>query len=542
MPESRIYSSNQTSSQPGASAAGSAPHLRHRPLSRAATTTFSEQLSNTPPGPARLRRSSTFSDTVSEARNSIKSSTDDLFLPRVDSNTRSLDDGNDSHWQSVPLVLALLPAVGGLLFQNGSAVATDVTLLVLAAVFLNWSIRLPWDWYHSAQAVSRSLISEGEFDVDAIIEEPEESEPELDNDEDNDPKLISRKSSPTTPPATSPRSVVTKAAMAELHRHELAALASCFLLPIVGAWLLHALRSQLSRPSEGLVSNYNLTVFLLASEIRPFSHLLKMVQARTLYLQRLVSSNNGEHRDKIDASKILDLSTRLEELEAHIAEAANQHQRQHQQSPHHNSASHENIPPTTTSTIKNSLPDKQPPQPDLSAITRAMRRYEKRAALHTHETETRLHSLEKRLSDAISLSTAAAAAAAQRSSTARDSSPIFMMLNWMCCAVVLPAQVVWGLCYMPFRMVWWWARWALGWVGVGVTVGGSSEEGRGDGKDGGKGLGRRKSSGSGHGNGNSTGTGTGGGYGAKRASPPISISRELIGSSTTTAAAASLPS
>ncbi|OJD18759.1 hypothetical protein AJ78_01230 [Emergomyces pasteurianus Ep9510] len=524
MPESRISSPNHASSQPGASATGSAPHPRHRHLNRAATTTFGEQSSNPPPGPGRLRRSSTFSDTVSEARNSIKSSTDDLFLPRVDSNTRSLDNDNESHWQSVPLALALLPAVGGLLFQNGSAVATDITLLVLAAVFLNWSIRLPWDWYHSAQEISRSLISEDEFDMDVIVEEPEKPVPEPDNDEADDPKPSSQKLPSTTTPATSPQSVATKAAIAELHRHELAALASCFLLPIVGAWLLHALRSQLSRPSEGLVSNYNLTVFLLAAEIRPFSHLLKMVQARTLYLQRLVSSNNNrEHHHKIDASKIMDLSTRLEELEAHIAETVNQHQHQHQdqQSPHHNGATYENLTPTANTT-KSSVQDQNTTQPDLSALTRAMRRYERRTALQTHETETRLQSLEKRLNDTISLN-AAAAAAAQRSSTVPHSSPVFTSLNWMCCAVVLPAQVVWGLCCMPVRMAWWWASWALGWVGIGA-----SNEGRGDGKDVAKGVGRRRSNGTGNGNGN----GNSGGNSAKPGRPPISISRELMGSST----------
>ena len=49
-----------------------------------------------------------------------------------------------SHWHSVPLALALLPALGGLFFEKGSTVITDITLLTLAAVFLNWSLRLPW--------------------------------------------------------------------------------------------------------------------------------------------------------------------------------------------------------------------------------------------------------------------------------------------------------------------------------------------------------------------------------------------------------------
>jgi hypothetical protein len=113
----------------------SAPHLRHRPLGRAAT--FSD--TSTPPN---RRRPSLFSDSVSEARNSIRSSTDDILLPRANG-SEDLDH-EPSPLHSAPLVLALLPAVGGLLFTNGSAHVTDVTLLFLAAIFLNWSVRLPW--------------------------------------------------------------------------------------------------------------------------------------------------------------------------------------------------------------------------------------------------------------------------------------------------------------------------------------------------------------------------------------------------------------
>lgn len=94
-----------------------------------------------------LRRTSslgsTFSDSIDDARHSIKSSTDDLFRPQAKS-PDVLTDHEPSHWHSVPLALALLPAIGGLCFEKGSVVVTDVTLLGLAAVFLNWSVRLPW--------------------------------------------------------------------------------------------------------------------------------------------------------------------------------------------------------------------------------------------------------------------------------------------------------------------------------------------------------------------------------------------------------------
>ena len=105
--------------------------LRNRPLSRAAT--FIEN------HPLRKRRSSTFSESAS----SLKSSTDNLLLPRAKSAEKVVHH-DSSHWHSIPLALALLPAIGGLLFEKGGAIITDLTLLALAAVFLNWSVRLPW--------------------------------------------------------------------------------------------------------------------------------------------------------------------------------------------------------------------------------------------------------------------------------------------------------------------------------------------------------------------------------------------------------------
>ena len=93
-----------------------------------------------PPG---RRRNSMFSDSVDGARQSFRSSTDDFFLPKAKGPGMELHR-EPSHWHSAPLALALLPAVGGMLFTNGSAMVTDLTLLGLAAVFLNWSVRVPW--------------------------------------------------------------------------------------------------------------------------------------------------------------------------------------------------------------------------------------------------------------------------------------------------------------------------------------------------------------------------------------------------------------
>lgn len=115
-----------------------------------------------PDGPGIRRRSSTLTDfSIDEARKTFKSSTDDILLPKVSlhGNTPGLEP---SHWHSAPLAFALFPAIGGLLFKNGSSIITDIMLLGLAAVFLNWSVRLPWFVLGRIPTVARAhMIAKG---------------------------------------------------------------------------------------------------------------------------------------------------------------------------------------------------------------------------------------------------------------------------------------------------------------------------------------------------------------------------------------------
>jgi len=425
------------------------PGLRQRGPARTATTTFAEDLNST----SVLRRNSTLSDSVSEARNSIRSSTDDLFLPRVSRRTNGVDLQEESHWQSAPLGLALFPAIAGVFFKNGSAVVTDITLLVLAAIFLNWSVRLPWyvllscissfylltifrDWYRSAQAVRQDKYYEAE-------EESDDDQATLGNTREKSP------SNTETRKELHRASAIANAANRELQIHELAALASCFIFPMIGTWLLHTIRSKLSRPSEGLVSNYNLTIFLLASEIRPFAHLLRMVQARTLHLQRTVHSASHYEEDRIDASKIADLSKRLEELEIHIAEAAaarlssEQSPQNQPESPKQENDKNQILVSQTTAEIQKAI------QPEIDALNRAVRRYEKRTAVTSYETDSRFRDLETQVRDAVSL-----AAAAHRSGDRyRNRGFAFRLIEWIYAAMLIPVQILMSLTALPFRVV-----------------------------------------------------------------------------------------
>ncbi len=233
----------------------------------------------------------------------------------------------------------------------------------------------------------------------------------------------------------SDKSLAQSLAASELRFHELVALFTCFLFPVIGAWLLHTIRSQLSRPSEGLVSNYNLTVFLLAAELRPLAHVTKLIQARTLYLQRTLTPSlmNGAVVSH-ESQKIQDLSARLDDVEAHIAATAT-------------SAPNNRIitPPTaeTTAEVRKSL------QPDLDALNRAVRRYEKRATLLSMQTESRLQDLESRMADAITL-----AAAAERSNARKPKhGSALMLLDWLCAAVILPVRTIKVCINLPAKLV-----------------------------------------------------------------------------------------
>ncbi|KAL4817095.1 hypothetical protein BDW67DRAFT_184172 [Aspergillus spinulosporus] len=421
---------------------------RHRGLARAATIAEGPQ-PQIPP----QRRNSTFSDSVSEARNTIRSSTDELFFPRASRD----DDGGvrdeESYWHSAPLGLALLPAVAGIFFQNGSAFVTDVTLLGLATVFLNWSVRLPWEWYRSARTVRRQNHL---YDIAPPMGIDTPISPTHDNHEDGvlhdgDDEDEHHKER-IAPQSTS------AAAAEELQIHELAALASCFLFPLVGTWILHTIRSNLSRPSEGLVSNYNLTIFLLAAEIRPFSYLLKMVQSRTLHLQHIIASSDDDengYKDKIDAEKIIDLSNRLEELEAHIAETAALRiastvtaEKEKEMEKESRELTPQEQEYTLSLVSEAAAEYRKGFQADIDALNRAVRQYEKRTALTAYQTEIRLQVLEAKTRDALSL-----AAAAQRSSTHRSGGlglGLFdLLLDRTIKVVLLPVEISVSVMSLP---------------------------------------------------------------------------------------------
>ncbi|KAI9837389.1 MAG: hypothetical protein M1837_002998 [Sclerophora amabilis] len=362
---------------------------------------------------------------TTDVRRSLWSSTDDLLQPKPEGSTPGLGD-EDSKWHTVPLGFALIPACVGVVFKNGSSVITDIMLLGLAGVFLHWSVRLPWDWYNSSRS---TLATPSSLDTSAEHSEAEDEEILSPTSEGSTAKAGL---SPSAGSGMGHRTMSQKEAWKELRGHEMLSLFSCFFFPMLGAYLLHAIRCHLSRPSESVVSNFSLTIFLLAAEVRPVAHVLKLIRARTLYLQRIVNEipDAASPQDR----RVGNLEQRLAELESQIrADEASQT----------SAVGSRNSKVTTAKTeVRKSI------QPDLDALNRAVRRHEHRAALQIAATEGRLFGLEEKVNNAVSL----AAVAAQREQRQR---PGFIMIlsKWIGGVMTFFFRTSWETFIFPFQMI-----------------------------------------------------------------------------------------
>lgn len=391
------------------------PTLRQRMLNRAATFSDDASRSSLP-----RRRSSVHSDT----RPSVRSSTDSLLRPSGSSgNSRFSKNDEPSFWHSAPLAFAIVPAFAGLLFQNGVAVVTDILLLVFGSMFLNWCLRSPWEWYHAAQQVHYAEPEENLPD-NTLTEEDEDEDSEdsggpVKASQHDDTSQTSDEPKGTGHRQNSPNNALQELAQRELQTNEIMALIACFVGPIVGAYGLHAIRSQLTRPAEGLVSNFNLTIFVMAAELRPVSHVIKLKQTRILYLQRVVRSDREKDFRKAD---VQELSGRLDDLESRMT-----------------STQHSGV-----ETAKMGATVRQSLQPQLDALNRAVRRYEKRQVAQSMQTEARFQELDSRLKDALALAAAAAR-------TGQRPGIISMGFTWSVNLVTSVLQTSWAIATSPFR-------------------------------------------------------------------------------------------
>jgi hypothetical protein len=371
------------------------------------------------------RRSSILSySSLEDATNSFA---DDFLNPASAKKLRKQKEEEDSNWHSTPLVFAILPAVAGLLFNNGSAFVTDVLLLGFAALFMNWSIRIPRDWYYAAQATLRDVEPDvAFFDDDAL-----DTEDSLNGSTEDLPKGKAEAEESTD--AATRNEEKRQHATLELRKQELFALFATFTFPAVAAYLLHVIRAQLSRPSTGLVSDYNLCIFLLAAEFWPCRQVARLVSARTLHLQRTVAELDDDDKESpLNKESMASLTVRIAELEARVAD-------QSSQAPNTSTAQKADVTDLATEIRKRY-------EPRLEGLERAVRRYEKRSTTMAMVTEQRLHNLEVRMQDALSLAAAAAHHSQERNAVSKT-------LSLLTSLVTAPVKLMVSICLWPLRVI-----------------------------------------------------------------------------------------
>jgi hypothetical protein len=115
--------------------------LRQRMMNRAPT--FAEGVR--PSTPPRSRRRSSLLSNLSDTQQSFRSSTDSLLQPSRSSDMDKLTFSDQtSYWHSTPIVLAIVPAIAALKYDNGGEVATDMILIALAGWFMLKCVVVPW--------------------------------------------------------------------------------------------------------------------------------------------------------------------------------------------------------------------------------------------------------------------------------------------------------------------------------------------------------------------------------------------------------------
>lgn len=284
------------------------------------------------------------------------------------------------------------------------------------------------DWYHSAQEAREANSRRSSIAVaDEYFPPSKDAKNPLKDSDQSEEALRAQTEKKEEETVEDYDDEEKRMAAAQLRIHEIMALTSTFVLPAMGAYLLHLIRSQLSQRSEGLVSDYNLSIFLLAAEVRPVRQLIRLVTHRTLHLQRVVKgSSNAATGSGVNNTA---LEARLAAIEASLL-------------PINGKASQTSQKEDMTQL---SLELRKRYEPRLEALERAVRRYEKRATTLTLLTEQRLQSLESRIQDALSLAAAAA-------HSSQKPGKVATLLSWISKLMMIPLEAAWYFVAWPINV------------------------------------------------------------------------------------------
>ena len=256
-----------------------------------------------------------------------------------------------SNFQYAPTVVALLPIFCSLIFGSHSEHWTDLMLLILVAIYLHNCVTVPWDYYRHSTLRLRS------YDTKTMTLEQ-------------------------------------RGAFEALQRATRNAFLGLVIGPVLGAALLHYIRSALDRPANGLISNFNIGVFVLAAEIRPMRIAYKYLVSRSDKLQKqLVDAPESQYDQLRDQVGLLH-----EQIEKLQRELDHYHQGM-------NGITNGNAAGKAALSRRESTAAAQvqavasaAAQEEVEALKRAMRRYERHEQQLKDQWEERLQLLEMSIS------------------------------------------------------------------------------------------------------------------------------------------------
>ncbi|KAK9457257.1 hypothetical protein V1511DRAFT_493140 [Dipodascopsis uninucleata] len=206
-----------------------------------------------------------------------------------------------STWTWLPLVFAISPAFSGILFNNGSKTMTDILLLTVMTCYLHWLVKVPHEWYFNIRAsvdAANSAVRIGKLgnsksDIissdgrtttnDPIYHETSISQDDTEKRQTQDAIERRREESARV-----------------LANWELLALISCFAGPVIGGIMLHYFREIMVVSGTGLVSDFNITLFVATACLRGVLLVIEFVRRRITHEHSLAQEPSKSRVDGLD--------------------------------------------------------------------------------------------------------------------------------------------------------------------------------------------------------------------------------------------------
>lgn len=202
----------------------------------------------------------------------------------------------------------------------------------------------------------------------------------------------------------------------QLQNAQLHAFGGLLLSPLLGACLLDYIRASLARPANGLITNFNITVFVLAAELRPLKIAYEYLNGRAEYLQ--------EQLVDVVPSRYQELVNKVEALEARLSQGT---------LPEQHIDSHRGV------STPNALSKEGT---DLNQIKYALRKFEKHEAQLRLEYEAKFYSLERQFADL-----------GARSRPVTSNTQVLYRISQA--VILLPARLSWQIISLPARTIRW---------------------------------------------------------------------------------------